>query len=298
MYWRKIIINTSLAAASHTLVRGPASNIVLRSSCVAVMFALANPGYVQAAEIEQKFSFNIPGQRVELSLTQLAEQADLTLIFSFDKVNNKIANPLVGHFSVAEAAKVLLEDTGLVATITGEGVLSISDQQTGSDALDDSLPNLERKTEEVSLARDSKKRTSDPFVVEVTGIRGSIQRSKDIKRMSAGIVDAIATEDLGKFPDQNLAESLQRISGVSIDRSGGEGQFITVRGFGPQFNSVLVNGRQIASEDTSRAFSFDTLAAEMVSGIYVHKTSTAAIQSGGIGATVNVTTARPFDVHS
>ncbi len=133
--------------------------------------------------------------------------------------------------------------------------------------------------------------------VVIVGIRGSLERSMDVKRDGTGVVDAITAEDLGKFPDQNLAESLQRITGVSIDRSGGEGQYITVRGFGPQFNTVLVNGRQIASEDRSRAFSFDTLAAEMVSGINVHKTSSATTQSGGIGSTVNVTTARPFDLH-
>jgi TonB-dependent receptor len=132
--------------------------------------------------------------------------------------------------------------------------------------------------------------------VLITGIRGSIGRAMDTKRDAAGVVDSISTEDIGKFPDQNLAESLQRITGVSIDRSGGEGQFITVRGFGPEFNTVLVNGRQIATEDTTRAFSFDTLSAEMVSGLYVHKTSTATTQSGGIGATVNITTARPFEL--
>lgn len=131
--------------------------------------------------------------------------------------------------------------------------------------------------------------------VIVTGIRASLQRSMDIKRESGGIVDAISAEDIGKFPDTNLAESLQRITGVSIDRSGGEGQYITVRGFGPQFNTVLINGRQIASENLSRAFSFDTLASELVKNIEVHKTASAAVQSGGIGATVNITSARPFD---
>ncbi len=133
--------------------------------------------------------------------------------------------------------------------------------------------------------------------VVVQGIRGSLQRSMDVKRDGSGVVDAISSEDIGKFPDQNVAESLQRITGVSIDRSGGEGQLITVRGFGPQFNTVLVNGRQIASENQTRAFSFDTLASEMVGSINVHKTSSATKQSGGIGSTVNVTTARPFDLH-
>ena len=74
--------------------------------------------------------------------------------------------------------------------------------------------------------------------IVVTGIRASITTARAIKRDSQGIVDAIAPEDIGKLPDTNLAESLQRITGVSIDRSGGEGEFITVRGFGPEFNTV------------------------------------------------------------
>src|SRR5258708_13864964 len=134
----------------------------------------------------------------------------------------------------------------------------------------------------------------------VTGIRASITTARAIKRDSQGIVDAIAPEDIGKLPDTNLAESLQRITGVSIDRSGGEGEFITVRGFGPEFNTVLVNHRQIAtptdpSQASGRAFSFDTLASELVSGVEVYKSATARLQSGGVGSTVNIKTARPFD---
>lgn len=135
---------------------------------------------------------------------------------------------------------------------------------------------------------------SDVDEVIVEGIRGSLMRSQDIKRDGSGVVDAISSEDIGKFPDQNLAESLQRITGVSIDRAGGEGQLITVRGFGPDFNTVLVNGRQMASENDTRAFSFDTISADMVNSINVYKTATATQQSGGIGATVNITTSRPL----
>jgi len=127
-----------------------------------------------------------------------------------------------------------------------------------------------------------------------------ITTSRAIKRDSLEIVDAIAPEDIGKLPDTNLAESLERITGVSIDRSGGEGAFITVRGFGPEFNTVLLNGRQIAtatdpSQASGRAFSFDTLASELVSGVEVYKSSTSRLQSGGVGSTVNVKTARPFN---
>src|SRR3546814_1764946 len=97
----------------------------------------------------------------------------------------------------------------------------------------------------------------------VTGSRASLAASADIKREAQGVVDAISAEDIGKFPDTNLAESLQRITGVSIDRSRGEGSLVTVRGFGPEFKLVTVNGRQMptslighgGSRPSSRSFS-------------------------------------------
>ena len=132
-------------------------------------------------------------------------------------------------------------------------------------------------------------------VITVTGFRSSLKASMLNKREAVNVSDGITAEDLGKFPDQNVAESLQRITGVSIDRSGGEGQYVSVRGFGPQFNMVTVNGRQMATENAGREFSFDTLAAELITGADVYKSPEAKMQEGGIGATINVKTARPFD---
>lgn len=136
----------------------------------------------------------------------------------------------------------------------------------------------------------------EPEVIQVVGIRRSLSEAQDIKRSSSGIVDAISAEDIGKFPDTNIAESLQRIPGISIDRNGGEGQFVTVRGFGPGFNTVLVNGRRMASETGGREFSFDLYPAELISGAEIYKTGVASLQEGGIGATVNLKTARPFSL--
>ena len=104
----------------------------------------------------------------------------------------------------------------------------------------------------------------------VTGIRASLTASMEIKRDSAGVVDAITAQDMGVFPDTNLAESLQRITGVSIDRTRGEGSRVTVRGLGPDFNLVLLNGRQMPASGlgscceapASRSFDFANLAAE------------------------------------
>ena len=144
--------------------------------------------------------------------------------------------------------------------------------------------------------------------VTVTGVRRSLLESATLKRDSDGVVDAIVAEDIGKFPDTNLAESLQRITGVSIDRGSsrgaeGEGQRITVRGIGPDFNLVLLNGRQMPTSslqatttNNSRAFDFSNLASESVTAVEVFKTSMATIPTGGIGATVNIRTARPLDI--
>lgn len=142
---------------------------------------------------------------------------------------------------------------------------------------------------------ESGKDSSDAIVV--TGIRASLSNAAAIKRDANTIVDAISTEDLGKFPDSNVAESLQRIPGVAIDRSSGEGRFVTVRGFGPAFNTVLVNGRTFASDNQGREFSFDLLAAELISGAEVYKSAQAQLQDGGIGATLNVKTPRPLDLN-
>ncbi len=139
--------------------------------------------------------------------------------------------------------------------------------------------------------------------IVVTGIRASLAASADIKRQAQGVVDAISAEDIGKFPDTNLAESLQRITGVSIDRQNGEGQLVTVRGFGPEFNLVTVNGRQIptaligagGSAPSSRSFDFANLASEGIAAVEVYKSGRATMESGGIGSTINIRTPRPLD---
>jgi TonB-dependent receptor len=131
--------------------------------------------------------------------------------------------------------------------------------------------------------------------VVVTGIRASQQQSIDIKRQAVGVVDSIASEDLGKLPDQNVAESLQRIPGVTIERNRGEGRYVSVRGFGPKFNAVTVNGRTLATDNNGREFSFDVLPSEIISGADVYKSPQANINGASIGATIDVRTLRPLD---
>ena len=131
-------------------------------------------------------------------------------------------------------------------------------------------------------------------IIEVTGIMSSLTRSMALKRDASGVMDVISAEDMGKFPDTNLAESLQRITGVSVSRSNGEGSQITVRGFGPDFNLITLNGRQMPGTGNSRSYSLENLSSDGVSSLEVHKTARAENPSGGLGATVNIVTMKPF----
>ncbi|CAN7650535.1 TonB-dependent receptor [Pseudoduganella sp. LjRoot289] len=130
--------------------------------------------------------------------------------------------------------------------------------------------------------------------VVVSGIRASLSSSLTTKRMQDGVVDAVSAEDAGKFPDTNIAESLQRVTGVQIQRNNGEGRYISVRGLGPEFNNVLVNGRTMTSDTGGREFSFDLLSSDLISKALVYKTSQPFLPEGGIGSTVDIQTARPL----
>lgn len=157
---------------------------------------------------------------------------------------------------------------------------------------------LGMQTTTVFAAEEAEK---DVEVIEIKGIRGSVTKSMDLKRSAQGIVDAITAEDIGKMPDTNLAESLQRITGVSIDRQNNEGSRVTVRGWGPEYNMITLNGRQMpaanltdTAADTRRSFDFANLAAESVSGVQIFKTGKANVTTGGIGATIDIETFKPL----
>jgi len=137
--------------------------------------------------------------------------------------------------------------------------------------------------------------------VVVTGFRQSLNAALNQKRQSVAAVDAIVAEDIGKFPDQNLAESLQRIPGVAIQRDGGEGRAITVRGLSGQFTAVRINGMQAltttsdgASADRERAFDFNVFASELFSSLVVHKTAEPSLDEGSLGAVVDLNTGNPL----
>ena len=132
--------------------------------------------------------------------------------------------------------------------------------------------------------------------IVVTGLRASLEKSLDVKRNATVVLDSINSEELGRFPDADVADSLQHLPGITISRTtGGEGQKVTVRGFGPQYNIVTLNNRILATDDDARDLAFDVLPSEVISGADVLKSSEASAVEGSIGGTVNLRTASPFD---
>src|SRR6202047_1256696 len=291
---------------------------VLKALACASGMLLATPGSASA----DPAPFDIAAQPLPNALKNFAAQAKMQLLYRSDIVSRATASPVTGQLEKHAALEQLLRGTGLEAVYSSENTATIrpitaaeratpstkaatgdkpspTDSPPTTSTAPDPAPRYLRLAQTTATPA-SEAQSNDLGEITVTGIRASIITARAIKRDSQGIVDAIAPEDIGKLPDTNLAESLQRITGVSIDRSGGEGEFITIRGFGPEFNAVLVNGRQMATatdptQASGRAFSFDTLASELVSGVEVYKSSTARLQSGGVGSTVNIKTARPFD---
>src|SRR6187551_1459805 len=141
--------------------------------------------------------------------------------------------------------------------------------------------------------------------VVVTGFRASLNKALEAKQDQVGAIDMIVAEDIADFPDLNLAESLQRVPGVVIARDAGEGRQISVRGLGPQFTRVRINGIEAMSANGStdasggtnrgRNFDFNTFASELFNNITIRKTASAETEEGSLGATVDLRTGRPFD---
>ncbi|HZE43800.1 MAG TPA: TonB-dependent receptor [Steroidobacteraceae bacterium] len=131
--------------------------------------------------------------------------------------------------------------------------------------------------------------------VTVTGIRASIESAISVKRESGDIVEAISAEDIGKLPDPSIAESLTRLPGVTAQRSDGRTSDISIRGFGPDFNGTLMNGREQVSTGNNRAIQFDQYPAELIHAVEVYKTPDASLIGQGLAGTIDLQTTRPLE---
>ncbi len=243
-----------------------------------------------AAQQPQTYEFDLPQQPLSASLKEYARVSGQQIIFTEDLVLGYQGKSLHGRLSAADALDALLAGTDLFVEHTATGAVMI------------------RRSSPRTPAQTRPRRpefASDPVEqIIVTGLIHSLQTNLEIKRDADGLVDVISSEDIGKFPDVDLAAAMQRIPGVTISRgvsaiggvptSIGTATQITVRGFGPAFNETLFGNRQVAS-GVGRAFDFSAIGADFVSRIDVMKTPDATLSSGAIGATVNIRFPVPFD---
>jgi len=279
---------------------------------------LSSASATAAAQIRR---FDVPAQPARTGIPLFAHQAGIQILAPQSVTENLVLRRVQGAMEVQVALRQLLSGTDLVPVSVGgavvlrrRGVIPASartafaqdttaaapagTQQTGA------IPPQTNPAGSTALPGGGQDETAAPDIV-VTGFRGSLGRALDEKRRSNGVVDIIKAEDIADFPDNNLAESIQRVPGVSIARDAGEGRQITVRGLGPQFTRVRVNGVEGQSSaggtdssggnNRNRAFDFNVFASELFNSIAVRKTASAETEEGSLGATVDLTTARPFD---
>jgi outer membrane receptor protein involved in Fe transport len=209
-----------------------------------------------------------------------ARQADLQILASSDAVAGQQTGAVQGVLTVQQGLDRLLAGTNLVVA-SNDGRTAV----------------LARDTR-VAQGDETQDPVSEVDSIVVTGFRASLSSALTTKRRANGVVDVIKAEDMADFPDANLAESIQRVPGVSIARDAGEGRQITVRGLGPQFTRVRINGVEgqstASGTDSSgganrnRAFDFNVFASELFNSITVRKTASAETEEGSLGATVDL----------
>ena len=203
-----------------------------------------------------------------------------------------------GEVNIETGLSQLLRGTGLTFVRNGGAAILRPAAQRISTA---PAPRAEVATPVVDAPQEASSTVEE--IVVTGGFANSLARALSDKRKATNVVDGISAEDIGKFPSNNIAEALQRVPGVAITRDRGEGLFVRVRGLGPNFQIVTLNGRSAAvnenmrdSGQSGRQFRFDTLPSELVAGVEVGKTPLASLDEGAIGGLVDIKTFRPLDL--
>lgn len=307
-----------------------ALTILLLSSFSFAFFAHAKTGF----KVGKVYHFSIPSQPLSQSLNNLSDTARISFLFPYELVQSKRGNPVKGYYTVQQALDLLLQNSNLEGELSNNKAFLIKPKKANNKNFEVNHMNTQ-KTLLSSIfsalfgsSTDNKKvkkaivgsalAASLPLShaalaeqeakeqaiekIEIRGVRGSINRSLSEKKMNVGIVDSISAEDLGKFPDTNISESLQRIPGVTLEREFGVGATVNVRGLGPQFSLVQINGVSSTSsgfsgqldEEGGREFDFSLLASELFSRVTISKTASAAQTEGGLAGVVSLYTPRPF----
>jgi len=280
------------------------SDLTQRASVFALAAALAavTPAVATAQAAQQTFS--IPAQDLSLALNDFSRATGLQVAAQPELLRGRRSRAVEGRFSAAEALSRMTASSGVQARIVGRSVLIEAIAPVAA------ARRIERSavahTPQAPAATAATPQTAEVDEIVVTGFRSSLNAARDIKRAAVGTQDVIVADDIAAFPDLNLAESLQRVPGVAITRDAGEGRQISLRGLGPDFTRTQLNGMEVLGNTSSgfdnrgsvsrtRSFDYSLFASELFNRVTVEKFYAAEQDEGGIGGTIRLTTARPFD---
>lgn len=266
--------------------------------------ATATPGHVPAHGAQapdDAFSVNVPAQSLSGALRALSRQTGLEIVFTPALVEGRRSPGINGHMTARAALDRLLAGSGLSARFDDGAAVLVRAAPVATAAPATRTTTLAPAQEIATPAQES---VAEEIVVQGS-FADSIASALDRKRQSDNVMDSIEAIDIAQFPNQNLAEALQRVPGVTIERDRGEGLFVNVRGLGSNFQVTLLNGQSIAvnenvrdSGQSGRQFRFDTIPSELVSGVDVIKSPSADLEEGAIGGIVNIRTFKPLDLDS
>ncbi len=246
--------------------------------------AFAAPSYTQAT----KYNLNISESNLGAALSALSTQTGVVVLYPYELTQIHDVRSVAGLHTVRESLDFLLKGTGFSGSVTPQGVVIITQASNEK-------PGLVLSDGDNDAARE---------VITVTGYRESLAIAAAVKRSNQNFSDLIFSEDTGKFPDLNIAESINRVPGIQLTRdSSGEGMQISVRGLGPSFTKVVLNGMPIAVASdgpfgvgtANREVDLDMFPTELFTRIAVNKTPTAGMAEGGISGIVDMENVRPFD---
>jgi iron complex outermembrane receptor protein len=246
---------------------------------------------INAAAAAQDTKLSIQEQPMSDALRSVAQKTGESILFTPESVEGLRAPAISGDMNAQQAVSLLTRGTDLEVVSDGSSGLIVR------------RPFMRRAVEQVPQTVAGG--TAPVESVVVNGFRSSLEQSLDMKRQAVDSSDSILAEDIAKFPDLNVSESLQRIPGITLARDQGEGRQISVRGLNSTFTRVRINGMEAlattGSEDISgganrgRSFDFNVFASELFSQLTVHKTASAEVEEGSLGATVDLHTTHPFD---
>ncbi|WP_052134331.1 TonB-dependent receptor [Sphingomonas sp. 37zxx] len=263
-----------------------------RSAALALALStLAMAGAAQAQDNQRRVRFSIAAQPMDRALEQLARQSGSDILFTRASVARLNAPALSGEFAAEAAVRRLIAGQPLTVTRDAAGALIVRPQTAAA-----------QQTPAATTPADSDEAAVERDIVITAKFSEGVARSLDVKRNADSISDAIVAADIGKLPAFNIAEALQRVPGVTIVREAGEGQFISVRGLGPNFQAITFDGMPLAynenirnSGQSGRQFRLQVLPATLIDSIVVIKSPTADLVENGIGSTVDIRLLNPLD---